>query len=230
MMNARQVKLCGWTITGCLVAWMCSAYAQVKAENDSIDGSIQRSDKVMMGIRLGPQELVARTSDYLLTVLLDKRDLFEQDPQQLFALVDEILLPHFDFEGMSRWVLGKYWRQASDSQQQVFTQQFRELLVRTYGTALLEYTNQSIKYMPLKMEPNDDRVTVRTQILQSGGPAITIDYRLHKTSEVWKVYDVMIDGISLVGNYRSSFASNVRAAGIDGLIAKLKQQNNHTVK
>ena len=174
---------------------------------------------------MSPQDLVKQTSQRMLQALRDEKAQIKKNPEHLRKLVDKIVLPHFDFRKMSRLVLGRYWRRASDGQQERFVDEFRTLLVRTYTTALSEYTDQTINYLPFKGDPGSGDVTVRTEVQQRGGSPIPIDYSLMREDSEWKVYDVTISGISLVINYRSSFASEIRHAGLDGLIDKLHNRN-----
>lgn len=174
---------------------------------------------------LQPDVLVRQTSDRMLAVLKEQHDVIKAEPKRLYGLVDDIVLPHFDFERMARWVLGKHWRQASPQQQQAFVDQFRTLLVRTYGTALLEYSNQKVNFLPSRIGADAKDVVVRTEVLKAGGPPIPISYSMIHKDDGWKVYDVTIDGISLVSNYRTTFATEIRTSGIDGLIQRLADRN-----
>ncbi len=171
-----------------------------------------------------PQSLVKETSEKMLAKLKEERQLLEQEPGRIYELVDQILLPHFDFEYMSQLVLGKYWRRASPEQRAAFTEEFRTLLVRTYAKSLNEYTDQQINFLPFREVGRGD-VTVRTEVEQPGGFPIPIDYRLHQKEGEWKVFDIIIDGVSLVTNYRSNFVREIRKGGIDALVAKLRQRN-----
>lgn len=172
-----------------------------------------------------PGALVRDTSDRMLAVLQAQHDAIEADPARLYGLVDEIVLPHFDFERMSRWALGKHWRQADAQQQREFVNQFRTLLVRTYGTALLEYTGQQVNYLPVRISADGKDATVRTEVIKPGAPPIPINYSMYLGNQGWKVYDVVIDGISLVSNYRTTFAAEIRNHGIDALIRRLADRN-----
>lgn len=174
---------------------------------------------------LDPEALVRETSDRMLATLKQQHDVIKAEPKRLYGLVDDIVLPHFDFERMARWVLGKYWRQASPEQQKAFVDQFRTLLVRTYGTALLDYTDQKVNFLPLRMNADDKDVTVRTEVLKAGGPPIPINYSMFLSADGWKVYDVVIDGISLVSNYRTTFSTEIKTNGIDALIQRLAERN-----
>lgn len=174
---------------------------------------------------LGPEALVRQTSDRMIAVLKEQHDVIKAEPQRLYGFVYEIVLPHFDFERMARWVLGRHWRQATPEQQQRFVAEFRTLLVRTYGTALLDYTNEKINFLPLRKSASADNVVVRTEVVKPGAQPIPIYYSMRRSADGWKVYDVAIDGISLVSNYRADFSNQVSTAGLDALIRQLAQRN-----
>lgn len=178
-----------------------------------------------------PQELVRQTAEKMLDTLRTERAVIEQQPQRIYELVSQIVLPHFDFERMSSWVLGKYWRTATPAQRQRFVEEFRTLLVRTYAKSLASYTDQKISYLPMRPATKQDEVKVRTEVDQPGGLPIPIDYDLYlgKNGE-WKVYDVTIDGVSLVTNYRTTFATQIRQDGLDKLIATLADRNQRDLK
>ena len=172
-----------------------------------------------------PRQLVIDTSEKVLSKIREERVRLDANPRLIDELVIDIVLPHFDFEAMSRTVLGKYWRRADAGQKKRFTLEFRNLLVRTYATALLEYTEEPIDYLPLIGKSSDEEVTVRTEIQQPGGLSIPIHYRMERQEGGWKVFDVTIDGLSLVGNYRTSFASEIRNTGLDKLIDNISKRN-----
>ena len=176
--------------------------------------------------QLDPDTLVRSTSDQMIEVLKEHHDAIVADPTKLYGFVDDIVLPHFDFERMARWVLGKYWRTADAEQQRAFVGEFRTLLVRTYGTALLEYTDQKINFLPARMSADGKDVTVRTEVQKPGGLPVPISYSMHLREDGWKVYDVAIDGISLVSNYRTTFSAEIKSNGIDGLIRRLSERNS----
>jgi len=175
---------------------------------------------------MGPTELVRDTADRILDTFKQNREAYQAEPQKLYDLVDAVVLPHFDFDRMSRLVLGKYWRQADADQRGRFAREFQTMLVRTYSKALWEYTDQKIAYLPMRGSETDGDVLVRTEVQQPGGYPIPINYSLYRADNGWKVYDVVIDNISLVTNYRASFANEIRKSGIDGLIANLQQRNH----
>ncbi len=172
------------------------------------------------------QELVRSTADYVLSQVRARKAELEKDSSGIYALVQEKVIPHFDFRIMTRAALGRYWRQASEEQKERLTREFRELLVRTYATMLLGYSDEKIEYLPFRGKPGDKRVIVRTRVHTSdGAPPVPIDYRLYRKNGEWKVYDVVVDGVSLVSNYRGTFANEVRKGGIEGLIASLEEHN-----
>jgi phospholipid transport system substrate-binding protein len=140
-------------------------------------------------------------------------------------LAEEKVLPHFDFERMTRLAVGRNWSQASDPQKQALIKEFRTLLVRTYSTSLSQYRNQTIDVKPTKVAAADKEATVRTAVIQQGGPPIPIDYSMEKVDSGWKVYDVVIDGASLVTTYRGTFNDQIQKGGIDALVKTLQDRN-----
>ena len=176
---------------------------------------------------IGPDELIKQTSEKVLKTLEDNKAEYEKDPDKIYELVNEIILPHLDFRAMSKLALGKNWRSANEQQQERFVQAFKAMLIRTYSKSLTEHSGQQIEFLPYRPPQEGKRtVEVKTQIKQDTGPAIPIDYRLRIKDDIWKVYDIKIDGISLVTNYRNSFASDIRKVGMDGLIDKLLDKNS----
>lgn len=173
-----------------------------------------------------PVALIRSTADYVLAQIRQRKVELEKDSSGIYELVQEKILPHFDFRVMSRGALGRYWRRATEAQKQRIAQEFQELLVRTYATTLLNYSDQEVEYLPFRGKPGDKRVTVSTRVHDRGGPPIPINYRLYRTSDGrWKIYDVVVDGVSLVSSYRSSFAAEVKKGGIEGLITSLSEHN-----
>lgn len=173
-----------------------------------------------------PQALVKQATDDMLKALKDNEAELETNPDKIYELVEAILMPHLDFEKMSKLALGKNWRTANDEQRVRFIEEFRLLLIRTYSTAMLEYTDEEIRFLPFRDDLSRKRVTVPMEVLQPGGPSIPMALSLYQNKEdAWKVYDVKIDGISLVTNYRSSFANEIRNGGMDQLINNLAERN-----
>lgn len=172
-----------------------------------------------------PQDLVAQTTEKITSALRVEQDKIKATPNRLFEIVDEIVLPHFDFNRMSSWVLGKYWRKAKDNERKQFTQEFRVLLVRTYAKALNDNYDRKIDMLPVRLKKEGKEAIVRTEVQQEAGFPIPIDYKMYIKNDTWKVYDVSVDGISLVANYRTSFAKEIRKDGLPQLIARLADRN-----
>ncbi len=172
-----------------------------------------------------PDALVKSVTEDVLDIVRKDKDIQSGSTRKAIELVEAKVLPHFDFTRMTQLALARNWRQASPAQQATLTEEFHTLLVRTYSKALTEYKNQTVDYKPLKMQPSDTDVKVRTEIKQPGGKPIQLDYYLQKQDKGWKVYDIEVGGISLVLNYREAFATEVRDGGIDGLIKSLQAKN-----
>lgn len=172
-----------------------------------------------------PDALVKRVTDEVLNIVRTDKDLQSGNTRKAIELVDQKVLPYFNFQRMTALAVGKDWRKANPEQQQKLAQEFKTLLVRTYSNALTGYKDQKVRYKPFKMNPGVAEVVVQTEILQSGGRPIQLDYSLEKADSGWKVYDVVVGGISLVTNYRDQFAQEVRAGGIDGLVKAISAKN-----
>lgn len=171
-----------------------------------------------------PDELVRSTTQEVLTLIKKDKELLSGNQDKLLELVDAKVLPHFNFNRMTRLALGRNWATATPAQQAALEKEFRTLLVRTYSTALSAYREREIDVKPLRANPADTEVTVKTVVAVPNQP-IPIDYAMEKTASGWKVYDVSVDGVSLVTNYRSSFANEIRTSGIEGLIKTLSSKN-----
>ena len=173
-----------------------------------------------------PDVLVKNVTNEVLDIVRKDKDIQSGNTKKAIELVEAKVLPHFNFARMTQLAMARDWRQANAAQQKTLTDEFRLLLVRTYSKALTEYKNQTIDFRPFALKPSDTEVRVRTEIKQSGaGKNIELDYFLEKSPAGWKVYDIEVGGISLVTNYRDSFASEVRNNGIDGLIKTLQAKN-----
>jgi len=172
-----------------------------------------------------PEKLIKDTSDRVLTEIKDNAASFQKNPQKIYRLVDEVVLPHFDFTAMTDLALGRYKDEVSSEQKPTIVEEFRQLLVRTYSSALLEYTDQELIYLPMEGDEADGNVVVRTEIEQAGGFPIPINYSLRLGDDGWKVFDISVDEVSLVTNYRSSFARAIKKDGVDGLIKTLQDRN-----
>jgi len=174
---------------------------------------------------LGPDALAKSVTDEVLAAVRSDKDLQNGNQQKVLQLVEAKVLPHFNFVRMTQLAMGRNWRTAQPEQQKALVNEFRTLLVRTYTTAFTSYKNQTVEYRPLKMAPTDTDVIVKSVINQPGGQPIAVDYGMEKTAQGWKVYDVKIEGISLVDNYRSTFNTEVQKGGVDSLIKALADKN-----
>ncbi len=172
-----------------------------------------------------PDALVKRTTDEVLAIIKADKDLQTGNISKVVQLAEQKVLPHFDFERMTRLAVGRNWNQATPEQKQALTKEFRTMLVRTYSSSLSQYRNQTIEVKPAKVGAGDKEATVRTAVIQQGGPQIPIDYAMEKMDSGWKVYDVIIDGASLVTTYRGTFNDQVQKGGIDGLLKTLQDRN-----
>lgn len=176
---------------------------------------------------IAPDVMLKQTSDEVIAVIKQKREQLKDDPELVYELVQEYILPHLDEVTIAKLALGKNWRDASREQKIEFINEFRSLLIRTYGKSLSEFSDQEINYFPVKMEAGKEKVVVKSEVLQPGGPAIPVSYRMRIKDDAWKVYDLSIDGVSLVTSYRGTFDQEVRKGGIEGLLKYLKDKNTN---
>jgi phospholipid transport system substrate-binding protein len=175
---------------------------------------------------LAPDVLVKAITQDVVAILKQDKDIQAGDPKKVSLLVETKIVPHFNFTRMTRIAMARNWRLASPEQQKELTEEFRTLLVRTYSTALSSYRDQQVDFKPLRAKPNDTEATVKTEVKQPNSPqAVTIDYEMEKTPGGWKVYDVKVGGVSLVTNYRETFAAEVKERGVEGLIKSLAAKN-----
>jgi phospholipid transport system substrate-binding protein len=171
-----------------------------------------------------PDALVKEISTDVLDTVKADTSIRAGDVQKVIALVDTKVMPYVDFQRMTSSAVGRYWRQATPDQQKRLQDEFKLLLVRTYSGALAQVKDQTVTLKPMRSNPEDSEVIVRTEVRGKGDP-IQLDYRLEKTPTGWKIYDVNVLGVWLVENYRNSFAQEIGANGVDGLIAKLAERN-----
>ncbi len=176
----------------------------------------------LMGAEQSATQLVENTAEKMLSTLENRRAEIERRPQLINELVDSILAPHFDFEQMTRLAVGRDWRNASPEQQQALTDSFRNLLVRTYAKSILKYSGQDIVYESARPGTRSGTVVVPTEVRAPGSAPIPIEYFMLERGSSWNVYDVVIDGVSMISNYRSQFRSTIASSGIDGLIEQLR--------
>ena len=195
-------------IYGCLLAMVWSVAAAAQSTD------------------LAPDVQAKKVTEEVLAIIRADKEIQAGNTRKILDLVEAKVLPHFNFTRMTRLAVGAPWRRASSAQQQSLTNEFRLLLVHTYTNAFTQYRDQVVEYKPLKLQPGDTEVVVRSLVKQKGGgDPIDINYSMEKIDSGWKVYDVTIAGVSLVQNYRSTFSSEIQKAGIDGLIATLASKN-----
>ena len=173
-----------------------------------------------------PDALVKRVANEVLGIIKSDAKVQAGDQQRIREVVETKLVPYFDFERITALAMGRNWRSASPEQQQQLVEQFRQLLVRTYSGALAQYRDQTMDYKPVRAEPNATDVTVRTEVVRSGQAPVQIDYSMEKKPDGWKVYDVIVGGVSLVTNYRDEFNEQIKSGGVDGLIKTLQRKNS----
>jgi phospholipid transport system substrate-binding protein len=175
---------------------------------------------------VAPDVMLKTITDDVATAIAKDKDIQAGDTSKAADLIEAKIVPHFNFTRMARIAMARNWRAATPEQQKQIAGEFKTLLVRTYSTALVNYKGQKIDYKPLRAKPDDDEVTVKSEVKPSGATQpVEIDYELEKTPDGWKVYDVKVGGVSLVTTYRDTFASEVRERGIDGLIKSLAAKN-----
>ena len=172
-----------------------------------------------------PDALVKRVAEDVLASIRADKDLQAGNPAKIKQLIETKLAPHFDFARMTALAMGRNWRAATPEQQKQLTEQFKTLLVRTYSGALTNYRDNTMNYKPLRANPGDTDVIVRTEVTRPGQAPVPIDYSMEKTPEGWKAYDVIVAGVSLVTNYRDEFNDVIKSSGVDGLIKTLADKN-----
>lgn len=174
--------------------------------------------------QLGPEELVKKvTSDVLETIKSDKQ-LAAGDKRKALQLAEQKILPHVDFAEATQLAVGKAWNQASPEQKEQLVTSFRTMLVRIYSNAIDVYRGQTMRTMPVRVQPNATEATVRNQYIKDGQPPVPVEYAMKKTGEGWKIYDISVEGVSLVQTYRAEFDNITRTQGVEGLIKKLKER------
>ena len=198
------------TIAGCLLGFFLAGAAQ--AQSAAPQG-------------LAPDVLVKNVTTEVVELIAKDREIRSGNRAKLIEVIEAKVLPHFNFASMTSLAMGQSWNKATPEQKKRLIEEFKILLVRTYASALAAYSEQRFDYRPLRARPTDTDVTVQVRIVQSGAQPVPIDYSMEKTASGWKVYDVMVGGVSLVANYRTEFNNLVREAGIEGLIKNLQAKN-----
>ena len=174
---------------------------------------------------LSPDELVRKVTTDVLDSIKSDTQLQAGDRKKALALAEQKILPHVDFREAATLAMGKSWYTATPAQQEQVVKEFREMLVRIYSNAIDVYRGQTLKVLPLRMPPGATDVTVRNQYLREGRPPVPVEYAMKKTPEGWKIYDIAVEGVSLVLTYRAEFDNITRTSGVDGLIKRLQQKN-----
>jgi phospholipid transport system substrate-binding protein len=179
---------------------------------------------------LAPDVLARRVTDEVLAIVRADKDIQAGNQRKVHELVDAEVVPHFNFVRMTRLAMGRNWRDASADQQQRLVEEFRALLVRTYTSAFQQYRNQTVEYRRPRMGAGDTEVVVQSLIRQPSGQPVAVDYSMEKTEAGWKVYNVKIEGVSMVENYRNTFNTEVQRSGVEGLIRSLAEKNRQLVQ
>jgi phospholipid transport system substrate-binding protein len=174
---------------------------------------------------MAPDALARSVTDEVLAIVRADKEIQAGNQKKMIELVEEKVAPHFSFTRMTQLAMGRNWRQADSEQQKRLAAEFRTLLIRTYTSAFAQYRNQIVEYRPPRMQPGDTDVVVQSVIRQPHGQPITVDYAMEKTADGWKVYNVKIEGVSLIENYRNTFNTEIQKNGVDGLIRALSEKN-----
>lgn len=172
-----------------------------------------------------PDALIKRVSEEILETAKTDKQIQAGNQQRIMEVVQSKVIPHVNFQRMTSMAAGRFWREATPDQQSALTSEFRTLLIYTYSGAIAQIRNQKLEFKPLRAAPDDTEVEVRSSVIQSRGEPIQLNYRLEKTPNGWKIFDVNILGAWLVETYKGSFASEISKGGIDGLIRTLSERN-----
>ena len=173
----------------------------------------------------GPEQLVQKITEEVLTAIKSDKQLAAGDKEKAMRLAEEKVLPYIDFEEATRLAVGRAWSQANPEQRKKLVSEFRNMLVRTYSNAIEAYQGQTLKVLPSRKQEAKDEATVRAQFVRPGAQPLPLEFQMRKTGQDWKVYDIAVEGISLVLTYRSEFDAVVKQEGVDGLIKRLAQKN-----
>ncbi len=190
--------------------------------------SLLSLSKAMAADLLPPQSAIEDASEQMKVKL--QSDEFKDDFAQVTEYVEQIIYPHVDFQRISALVLGKHWKKADKAQKEQFKEEFQTLLIRTYARAFIEFNDWNVRYLPLTLKDGAKKTLVKTEVLQPGKQPIAVNYRMALSGGAWKVYDIVIEGVSLVTNYRTSFKNEVKRTGsLDSVIAKMSERNKQAL-
>ena len=171
-----------------------------------------------------PEDVILETVDSVIARINAEREMLDAEPETVYDLINDLIIPVFDFNNMSRWILGKYWKEANEEQRTTFTGEFKTLLVRTYAKAVLGFSNERVNYLDTQTSSKSNMVKVNTEIVSDSG-VTPVNYYMHISDGSWKVVNVAFEGVSLVETYRKSFASVIRNDGLESLIQQLVDKN-----
>lgn len=180
--------------------------------------------------QLTPEALVRKITDDVLQTVRSDKDLQAGDREKALALAEQKILPHVDFREAARLAVGRSWNSATPQQQDRLVNEFRAMLVRIYSNAIDVYRGQTLRVLPVKMAPGDTDVTVRNQYFSPGKPPVAVEYSMRKTAEGWKIYDIVVENVSLVLTYRAEFDQVMRRSGVEGLIKRMNEKNHPAVR
>jgi phospholipid transport system substrate-binding protein len=172
-----------------------------------------------------PEELVRKVTEDVLAAIKSDKALQAGDREKALELAEQKVLPHIDFAAATRLAVGRAWSGATPEQQKQLINAFRSMLIRIYSNAIDAYRGQTMKVQPVRMQPGASEVTVRNQYMRPGQPPVSVDYAMHKTPQGWKIYDITVEGVSLVLTYRSEFEQVMRQSGVEGLLKRLAEKN-----
>lgn len=170
-----------------------------------------------------PSQVIESAANGLLQALDSDRQVYRNDAAKRQQLVDKYILPHVDTQFAAQLVLGKYWRTATPQQRQQFIDAFYHSMLNNYGTAIVEFTSNTLKVYPSRVSPGDQNATVRTEMMRTSGPPISVNYYMHMTPEGWKAWDVVIDGVSYIMSYRQDFQPQIAQQGLPAVIDHLEK-------
>ena len=179
---------------------------------------------------LTPEQLVRKITDDVLAAVQQDKALAAGDREKALALAEQKILPHVDFREAARLAVGRTWNTATPAQQERITKEFRSMLVRIYANAVDTYRGQTMRVLPVRMDPAATEATVRNQYIRPGQPPVPVEYAMRKTPEGWKIYDITVENVSLVLTYRAEFDQVMRQSGVDGLIKRMAEKNQPAVR
>jgi phospholipid transport system substrate-binding protein len=198
------------------------AVAALVAAGCLIEAPVPAAAAAQSAAQESPSQVIQTAANGLLQALNADREAYRKNPSKVHALVDQYILPHVDTQFAAQLVLGKYWRKATPQQRDRFVNAFYHSMLNNYGTAIVEFTSNTLKVFPTRVRPGSQNATVRTEMARTSGPPVNVNYYMHETPQGWKAWDVVIDGVSYVMSYRQDFGSQIDQQGIDAVINRLE--------